>query len=168
MQTNITTKQYGKALARMYEQSLLALIQQCMIWILTFIGLLSYSGIELPAQQFRTQGPLISTFSNGGVIVTPTGSVRMRGVIGQPLIGRYASGSLNSGAGFFQAAGGITTNLQQTNALSIDRTTISVISGGGTSSVSVTSNVSWSVSSNQSWCTVSPPYGSNNGTFTIN
>jgi hypothetical protein len=40
-------------------------------------------------------------------------------------------------------------------------------SGGGGSTVTLTSNLNWSVTDNQSWLTVSPANGSNNGSLSV-
>jgi hypothetical protein len=51
--------------------------------------------------------------------------------------------------------------------LTVSPTSLSFASAAGTSSVSVTSNVSWTASANQSWITVSPVSGSNNGSLAV-
>jgi hypothetical protein len=61
----------------------------------------------------------------------------------------------------FSVATGTASNLN------VSPTSLSVASGGGNNTISVTSNVSWSVTDNQSWISVSPTSGSNNGSFTV-
>jgi glycosidase len=51
--------------------------------------------------------------------------------------------------------------------LSVSPTSLSVGSGAGNSTISVTSNTNWSVTDNQTWITVSPTSGSNNGSFSV-
>ena len=51
--------------------------------------------------------------------------------------------------------------------LSVSKTLLNFTEGGGSQSITISSNESWTVTSNQSWCTVSPSSGSNDGTITI-
>ncbi|MEA5426844.1 BACON domain-containing protein [Arcicella lustrica] len=54
-----------------------------------------------------------------------------------------------------------------TNTLSLSLSTWSTVAASGSTTVNVSSNVSWTASSNQIWLTVSPTSGSNNGTLTL-
>lgn len=51
--------------------------------------------------------------------------------------------------------------------LSVSKTSLNFTEGGGSQSITISSNESWTATSNQSWCTVSPSSGSNDGTITI-
>lgn len=51
--------------------------------------------------------------------------------------------------------------------LSVSRSSISVPSGSGSTTFSISSNVNWSVSETASWLNVSPRSGSDNGTVTV-
>jgi hypothetical protein len=55
----------------------------------------------------------------------------------------------------------------QTPALTVSPATSNIAASGGTTSIAVTSNISWTASSSETWATVSPSSGSNNGTVTI-
>ncbi len=52
-------------------------------------------------------------------------------------------------------------------SLTVAPTALSFASAAGTSSVSVTSNVSWTASANQSWISVAPATGSNNASLAV-
>ena len=67
--------------------------------------------------------------------------------------------------------GGLSRTVSVTQAapnLSLSASSHSAGPANGSTSISVTSNVSWTVSDNVGWITVSPTSGSNNGSFTIN
>lgn len=51
--------------------------------------------------------------------------------------------------------------------LSVSPTSLNFTEGGGSQTITVSSNESWTATSDQSWCTVSPSSGSNDGTITI-
>lgn len=55
----------------------------------------------------------------------------------------------------------------KSTTLSVSKTSLNFTEGGGSQSITVSSNESWTLASNQSWCTVSPSNGSNDGTITI-
>jgi mannan endo-1,4-beta-mannosidase len=54
-----------------------------------------------------------------------------------------------------------------TNTLNVSPTTLSLAAAANTSTISVTSNVTWSASDNATWLTLSPTSGANNGSFTV-
>ena len=53
------------------------------------------------------------------------------------------------------------------STLNVSTTSLSFDYTGGSSAFAITSNTNWSVSSNAAWLTVSPSYGSNDGTVTV-
>ena len=53
------------------------------------------------------------------------------------------------------------------SSFSVSPTSLNFTEGGGSQTITVSSNESWTATSNQSWCTVSPSSGSNDGTITI-
>jgi endo-1,4-beta-xylanase len=69
----------------------------------------------------------------------------------------------------YQSSGSsnITVGTGSSNNLTVSPTSLSVAAGAGSSTISVTSNVSWTVTDNQSWLTESPTSGSNNGSFSV-
>ena len=61
----------------------------------------------------------------------------------------------------------VTQAAPATNTLSVSPTSLSFASSAGSSTASVSSNVSWTVSANQTWIAVTPTSGSNNGSLTV-
>ncbi|GHT19797.1 hypothetical protein AGMMS4957_04870 [Bacteroidia bacterium] len=63
----------------------------------------------------------------------------------------------------------VTVTQEAANAtLTLDQTAISAPSAAASYLIAVASNVSWMVSSDAGWCTLSPPFGTNNGIITVN
>jgi glycosidase len=71
----------------------------------------------------------------------------------------------------YASTGGYNVNWVQfasvANSLTVSPTSLSPGSAAATSTITVTSNVSWTVSDNQTWITTSSTSGSNNGSFTV-
>ena len=80
-----------------------------------------------------------------------------------------AAVTLTSGASQSLAAYGyrVLKNAAVGNSLTVSPTSLSVGSAAGTSTIAVTSNVSWTTTDNQTWITVTPASGSNNANITV-
>ena len=70
--------------------------------------------------------------------------------------------------------GGITKTISVTQGhkdsdpyLTVNKSSLSFDYSGGSSTFTITSNVSWTVTSSATWCTLSPSSGSSNGTVTV-
>jgi hypothetical protein len=60
------------------------------------------------------------------------------------------------------------TQLGATPSLLIDVTDIDAVASANSYTMTMTSNTAWSAKSNEEWITLSPPFGTGNGTITVN
>ncbi|MDR0845738.1 MAG: leucine-rich repeat protein, partial [Tannerella sp.] len=70
-------------------------------------------------------------------------------------------------AGVWQAFGIIEEKGASSSALSVSPSTFAVASGGGSSTVTVSSNTSWTVSASDGWLAINASTGNGNGSFTV-